>query len=799
MKKFFNFQYFFKHYLSFVLLLLTMQWILRIYEFTTCLNTDYAYSWVDFFTGLGFDLVFIFSLSTLLIPIYFLFYLIRKKLADNLFIFLAFVITLISYGLERYFLTVFYPLGKVFFSYNLHELILIAHTGSGLNTFSFVFPALFIIATVFFFRYFRKREYTVATGYILLFLMLFSTIFGTHIIQTAKKKMPEEIYQKRVNKISYFIRDALSLFDDEEQFPKQKLSTALISTFRSAYPHRKFASIKYPMLYTPDTSSTLYQFFYPSKHLPNLVFVIVESLTRCYSGPNAWAGSYTPFLDSLAQHSLYWTDFVSTSQRTIGVLPGVFGSLPSAKEGFTSLGGKMPKHYTLINILRKNHYKTEFFYGGNPSFDNTNVFLSRQGINVLQSGSYYKKKGVVYWGLSDSLVFAKSLKYHALQQDNHPFLSIYLTLSTHGPFDFERQQETEQFLLNKWSKKLNNKQKEYLKANISKLASYYYTDRQIRNLFYGLKTLGKLHNTIFIVTGDHGVVQVCTENPVQRYHIPLLIYSPLLKRPKTMAAINSHYNITPALLRYLQKQYLIKTPIRVHWMGGDLDTSNVLRSKIPIPIMQLNRSVKEVIDGHYFLSKGKLYQVEKNMKMVEINNDSVQQKLQNWLDAYIKVNQYVCNHDIMVSKSEYTTWGTLYKPLKKSSLGNVKIDSSIYYVPLWTKQTNGKEGNYRVQLSFDLLPNHVDTRKYPYFVLKLATKKDSAIFYKEVEWVREWANFNSQKQNHLLMSVETFIPENLKEGNYKLIAYLWNHDRESLELKNVKIEVFQEIKQHKTR
>ena len=797
MRTSFNIRTIFKHYASFVLLLLLVQWVLRIYEFAVCRQVGFTYSRADFFIGLAFDLIFVFSFSTLLMPLFLPLIRISRKLADIVLIALALLLSLASYGLERYFLEVFYPLDKVFFSYSLDELILIGETGSGANVFTFVFLGIWLSAAFYFFRFFRQRKISRFAGYFFFFLMLLTTALSTPVTRNTIKKTPEEVYQKRLNKTAFFIREAISMMYEEHRLNQEKLKPELVQTFRAAYPARKFTSEKYPLLYKPDSSSALDKFFIQSESPPNLVFIIVESLTRCYSGPGAWAGSYTPFLDSLARHSLYWTDFVSTSERTIGALPGIFGSLPSAKEGFNALGGKMPLHFTLINILKKNNYTTEFFYGGKPSFDNTNVFLSRQGIDLIQSGTYYKKDGIVYWGLSDSVIYAKSLKYRAAQKNNKPFLSIYLTLSTHGPFDFEGQKETEQFLLRQWSKKLNQEQKEYLKANLSKLASYYYADRQIRNLFYGLKAQGKLDNTIFIVTGDHGVVQVCTENPIQRYHIPLLIYSPLLKKPKTMAAVNSHYNITPALLRYLRKQYQIKTPARVHWLGSDLDTTDAIQSKVPIPIMQLNRSVEEVFYGSYFLSKGKLYQADKGLKMSLVHNDSVQSELRLWLDAYIRVNRFVCDKNILVTPIEYGKWGVQYSPFGKRNIGNVQLDSTVVYVPLWSVQTDAKQGNFRVQLSFDLLSNGFAPKDYPYFVLKLTDETDSMIFYKEVEWVREWAFFEPDKKNHFDMSVETYIPGNLTDGNYKLTAYLWNRKRLRLSLKNVRVFISKEVMRNK--
>jgi uncharacterized sulfatase len=784
----------FRGYLPFVWVLLLMQFLFRLFEFLAAAGNAYDIPFSDFAIGFLFDMLFAFSFAALIFPLYLLLFIGNRKIADVFTGLILLLTFLSSYGLERYFTTVFYPLDKVFFSYSLQEILLIGETGGRFDIGTVLVFLLMLSVLVISYYLLKRRRFPLFVQSLTLVLMVVSSTLGSAIIKNSQKKCPELCFQNRINKTDYFMREAFSYFYTEKVLDNQSLDADVVESFRKAYPGRVFSSGEYPLLYTADTASALSPFFRKGAQPPNFVFIIVESLTRCYSGPGAWAGSYTPFLDSLMRHSLYWTDFTSTSERTVGVLPGIFGSLPSAKEGFAALGGKMPLHLSLINILEKNHYRTEFFYGGEPSFDNTNVFLSRQGLGMIQSGTYYKKDGQVFWGLNDSLVYAKSLDYRDRQEDKQPFLSIYLTLSTHGPFDFPGRKSIERFLLDDWSKGFNEKQKKHLKKYLSKLASYYYTDAQIRNLFYGLKARGKLDNTIFIVTGDHGVVQVCTENPVKRYHVPLLIYSPLLKRPKTMAAINSHYNITPSVLSYLHQQYDIELPGRVHWLGGELDTTDELRSRIPVPIMQLNRSVEEVLYGDYFLSKGKLYRAEKNMAMHPEHNDSLQNALQAWLDAYLRINRYVCDNNRLIPLSEYRRWGNVYALQGRHSEDRVFIDSATDYISLWKQQIATNNGNYRIEIDFELLPNNVDPTNYPYFVLDLSDEDGNKIYYNSMQWVREGSVFDTAATNSLSLSLETFIPENVQDKELKLNAYLWNNKHCVLDLKNLEVKIYRQQK-----
>jgi len=777
----------------FILLMLLSQIVFRVFEFIKTDTTNLDFSFYNILLSFLSDFLFTFSFSARLYPVFLLLFLINKKAAEILNTIILTVSIFAGVGFLLYFIDMHYPLDKVFFSYSLDELLLIAQTSGNINPLSIFASVLLIIFIVVLVRIFNKYKFFGSVSALMLVFMILSLISDKFLGEKLKENYSEKEYYTLINKTDYFINDAFNFLFSEKQTNIEKVSDEIIKTFQSFYPNRNFINKEYPMLHTTSNDAVLSNFFNKSTKKPNIVIVIVESLSRCYSGTNAWAGSYTPFLDSLTQYSLYWDNFTSTSERTVGVLPGILGSLPSANEGFTVMGGKMPLHLTLMSILKKNGYNTEFYYGGLPSFDNTNVFLSRQGVDKLESGDYYKKEGRVYWGLNDSITFAKSLLYRAEQKNEKPFLSVYLTLSTHGPFDYPEQAELEDFILNKWSKKLNKQQKEYLKKNYSRLASYYYTDRQIRNLFYGLKALKQMDNTIFIVTGDHGRSDVCSDNPVQRYHVPLLIYSPLLKTHKHFKAVNTHYNVTPSLLAFLKKDYLLQTPDNVYWMGRDFDTSAIVKSKIPVPIMQINRSVQEVLYNDYFLSKGKLYHIENNLQMKLVNNDTIQQKMQKWLNAYLQINNYVCNNNYLMPEKEYSKWGILYKIKDKKNKKRILIDSTTTYTRIWKEDFKNTGSNYRVTLDFTLMPNTIDHKKYPQFVLEVRDAENKKVFYNSIYWMRKEKEFESNKKNHFSLSIETYIPPDLSSEECELKAYLWNKNNVRLELKDIEIKVFKQV------
>lgn len=151
---------------------------------------------------------------------------------------------------------------------------------------------------------------------------------------------------------------------------------------------------QFPFLRKVDSTDVLSPFFNKQETPPNVVFLVVEGLGRAFSNKDAYLGSFTPFLDSLSERSLYWNNFLSTGGRTFAMLPSIFASLPFAKNGYLELGDKMPPHLSLFNILKRSGYTTNFFYGGDASFDNMDKFLQVNGANIYDEKTFspaYKK------------------------------------------------------------------------------------------------------------------------------------------------------------------------------------------------------------------------------------------------------------------------------------------------------------------------------------------------------------------------------------------------------------------------
>ena len=186
--------------------------------------------------------------------------------------------------------------------------------------------------------------------------------------------------------------------------------------------------------------------------------------------------------------------------------------------------------------------------------------------------------------------------------------------------------------------------KRVIKKNDNVFATLLYTDDALKYFFEEYKKQPGYENTIFIVTGDHRLIPIPQRNNLSRFHVPLMIYSPMLKNPKKISAISSHFDVPPTLMALLEGKYELKMPKKVAWMGDALDTNASFRSIKDIPLMRNKNELKEYISGEKLYSDGAVYTIDENMDLGStFGGSDLEKKLQNFksLNAYVTTNDKI--------------------------------------------------------------------------------------------------------------------------------------------------------------
>jgi len=125
---------------------------------------------------------------------------------------------------------------------------------------------------------------------------------------------------------------------------------------------------------------------------------------------------------------------------------------------------------------------------------------------------------------------------------------------------------------------------------------------------------------------------------IDRYHVPLIIYSPLLKRSQTFGAVSSHFDITPSLLSLFKHQYNLKIPAVAAWMGGELDTAHGFRSVHSYPLIQTKNGVSDYLMDGYMLNGEDLFKLGDNMDLEPVKDEGEKDKLKAALEGFKQKN-----------------------------------------------------------------------------------------------------------------------------------------------------------------
>jgi cellulose synthase/poly-beta-1,6-N-acetylglucosamine synthase-like glycosyltransferase/phosphoglycerol transferase MdoB-like AlkP superfamily enzyme len=586
----------------------------------------------DFMSVINFgiinDLSFDFNIAIFPVSVFILLYLLNKKIARIFFISFSVLLIMIHAALAEYFLQTLVPLGADLFGYTMAD---IKQTvgAAGVPTI-FIFIAVILIALVIsLFLLLPKRIKIKPSFSLAMFGLFILGAYGSIATVTNRwKPGPEFSNSIALNKSFFFFNNCYqSFFASTPKDGAYANNTSNPNNFN--YVNEK----TYPFLHTVDSTDVLSPFFSKQTIKPNFVFLVVEGLGRAFSNKDAYLGSFTPFIDSLSNHSLYWSNFLSEGGRTFAMLPSIYGSLPFGKNGFLELGDQMPAHLSLFNILKENGYQCNFFYGGDATFDNMDKFVKMDGGTVYDektfSSNYVKmpkSKSGFTWGYGDDQVLAKLNEVNKNAEGST--LNAVMTLSTHSPF-IVNEQDKYLNLFEQRMQQLNftEAQKEDHRRYQNQYATILYMDNSISNFINNYKNRPDFKNTIFIITGDHRMPEIPMSTKIDRYHVPLIIYSPMLKRSQTFKAVNTHFDITPSLLSFLKDQYNFKVPQEATWMGSGLDTAHYFRNIHAYPLMQTKNDITDFIMGEYMLHNDDLFKISDKMYLDPIDNDKEKSKL----------------------------------------------------------------------------------------------------------------------------------------------------------------------------
>jgi phosphoglycerol transferase MdoB-like AlkP superfamily enzyme len=617
--------------------------------------------------ALSIDLLFWFRFCTLQLLIFLPLFFLNQKLSKIVFGVIAFVYLLLQLSLTLYFSQALVPLGADVYGYSVTDIRqTIGASGHVSIALASLIIALIIGCVATFYFVPKKISLSIRAVFSVTILTTISVTLSSFAVVPRAAEGSEFLSNLALNKTDFFLTQSFQHF-----FPEENETDIYADSY--AGDDDKVSSIAkfdypdeshYPFLHKDSTHDVLSPFLRKEKQPPNIVILLVEGLGRAFTNEGAYLGNFTPFIDSLSKESMYWENFLSEGGRTFAVLPSVIGSLPFYKNGFAETGDKMPAHLSLISLLKLNGYHTSFSYGGDSKFDNMQLFLKKNNIDEVSDESTFgdgyaqmpKSTNGFSWGYGDKELFRKYFTNRKIAQKNS-FLDIVLTVSTHAPFLVNDQQQ----YLNKFEERLQqlgfeeNKKKEYREYKYQ-YASILYTDDAIRNFINTYAKRADFSNTIFFITGDHRMPEIPMASRIDRYHVPLLIYSPLLKRTAKISSISTHFDIAPSILAYIKANYRVQLPSLVSWMGSGLDTTRSLNSTHAYPLLQTKTELVDFLEGDNLLNNSQLFNLKQGLKSSPIKDDARVATMLHSFNEFKKKNDKVINGAPLLPDSIYSRY-----------------------------------------------------------------------------------------------------------------------------------------------
>ena len=528
--------------------------------------------------------------------------------------------------LNKYYATTNLSLGSDLYGFSIDDLIMIVSTSTDFSLLAmwpfYSFPIIFIILYQYFFvSFFNVKWFTS----LVLIGILF---FGFEVISKNTK----------ITNLAYFVNDSIEFKKNAAVSQKQ------IWAGTNTYPLlRKFSS----------QNDVLGQYLSLKTKKPNIVLIVVEGLGRDFSGEDAEYPGFTPFLDSLSQKSLFWTNFVSNAGRSFGAIPSILGSVPFGKSGFLELN-KLPSHISLIPLLKNHDYKTSYFEGGDAQFDQKLNYLTNEGMeNIIDQNSYgssYSKtppENGFSWGYPDKEIFKKMLS--ELKTDEKPRFDLIMTITNHEPFIFKgRESYLNRVKAITEKSKFSTEQKEAIDKYKNIFSALLYSDDAINDFINQYKNNPDYENTIFIITGDHRLIPIPQKDNICKYHVPLIVYSPMLIKAEKFKGICSHMDIMPSIMALLNHKYNEQNLEKVPWIGTGLSNETNFINNHDIPLTKYKGNFRDYISGDLFLSDNVIYKINEKFRLEPEYSNQNQTIINKKFLEHQKINNYVTQNNRII-------------------------------------------------------------------------------------------------------------------------------------------------------
>lgn len=267
---------------------------------------------------------------------------------------------------------------------------------------------------------------------------------------------------------------------------------------------------------------------------PNILLILLESFSANAIESLGGTPDITPNLNRLSQEGVLFTQCYASSFRTDRGLVAALSGYPG--QPTTSIMKIPAKSRTLPSIARSLDsagYRSDVLYGGDINFTNMKGYFLSTGYSAVTADTDFPiHQRLSKWGAQDDVTFRYLYgELSARQQDDAPWMTTFLTLSTHEPFEVP-----------------------YKRFEHPYLNTLAYADSCIGSFIDSLKCTSIWDDLLVVFVSDHGFryPETLLDYSPERFHIPMLWIGGAVESPRRIDTIFSQTDLPAMLLGQME-------------------------------------------------------------------------------------------------------------------------------------------------------------------------------------------------------------------------------------------------------
>lgn len=269
---------------------------------------------------------------------------------------------------------------------------------------------------------------------------------------------------------------------------------------------------------------------------PNVLLILMEGCggTLVNAVDSLADARITPNLNRLAREGVFFSRCYANSFRTDrGTICALSGYPAFPDASVMKLPAKCATLPSIAASLKRAGYTTDFLYGGDINFTNTNGYLLSTGYERTFGDTSFseEERHTHNWGVTDHITFRRLLQMIEEKPTDRPWHTGFLTLASHEPWGVPYSRIKNDTVANAFA---------YLDDCIGRFMAQFKKTRQWKN-------------TLVIILPDHGIgypAGIDDTNP-RKSHIPMIWTGGAVRKARRIDCICNQTDLAATLLGQL--------------------------------------------------------------------------------------------------------------------------------------------------------------------------------------------------------------------------------------------------------